>query len=60
MIEACDDTGEAAKKLEPVVRLIECVGAAIGCQACRECSTEAARAEGAKRIEHEKALDTPF
>jgi len=30
MIEACDDAGEAAKRLEPVVRLIERVGAAIG------------------------------
>ena len=26
MIEAFDNTGEAVKKLEPVVRLIECVG----------------------------------
>lgn len=29
-IEAADDAGEAAKRLEPVVRLIERVGAAIG------------------------------
>lgn len=30
MIEACDDVGEAAEKLDPVVRLIERVGAALG------------------------------
>jgi hypothetical protein len=30
LIEACDDIGEAAKKLEPVVRIIERVGRAIG------------------------------
>ncbi len=30
MIEACDDFGKAANALEPVVRLIERVGAAIG------------------------------
>jgi hypothetical protein len=30
MIEACDDIGEAAKKLEPVVRLVERVGSALG------------------------------
>lgn len=30
MIEACDDVGEAAKRLEPVVRLVERIGAAIG------------------------------
>jgi chromosome segregation ATPase len=30
LIEACDDAGEAAKRLEPVVRLVERVGAAIG------------------------------
>lgn len=30
IIEAADDSGEAAKRLEPVVRLIERVGAAIG------------------------------
>lgn len=29
-IEAADDAGEAAKRLEPVVRLVERVGAAIG------------------------------
>jgi hypothetical protein len=30
MIEACDDIGEAAKRLEPAVRLIERVAAALG------------------------------
>lgn len=30
VIEACDDVGEAAKRLEPVVRLIERIGGAIG------------------------------
>lgn len=30
MIEACDDAGEAAKRLEPVVRLVERVGSALG------------------------------
>lgn len=30
MIEACDDVGEAAEKLDPVVRLIERVGSALG------------------------------
>lgn len=30
MIEACDDVGEAAKRLEPVIRAVERVGAALG------------------------------
>jgi hypothetical protein len=30
MIEACDDAGEAVKRLEPLVRAVERVGAAIG------------------------------
>ncbi len=30
MIEACDDVGKAAEKLEPVVRILERVGAALG------------------------------
>lgn len=30
IIEACDDTGEAAKRLEPVVRLVERIGSALG------------------------------
>lgn len=30
MIEGCDDTGEAASKLEPLVRMIERVGSALG------------------------------
>ncbi|MGE8940748.1 hypothetical protein ACO2I3_02435 [Leptospira interrogans] len=30
LIEACDDIGEAAKRLEPVVRLVERIGAAVG------------------------------
>jgi hypothetical protein len=53
MIEACDDTGEAVKRLEPVVRLIERVGAAIGiARRAEEAQPQLPPPKGRKQIDH--------
>ena len=65
MIEACDDIGQAAKKLEPVVRLVERVGAAIGvAKRAEDAQPRLPAPKTSKRIQHDKtgfgsAPDTP-
>lgn len=61
MIEACDDTGQAAKKLEPVVRLIERVGAAIGvAKRAEDARPRLPAPKTAKRIEYDKSAKGGF
>ncbi len=56
MIEACDDIGQAAKKLEPVVRLIERVGAAIGvAKRAEDAQPRLPAPKTAKRIDYDKS-----
>jgi hypothetical protein len=55
LIEACDDIGEAAKKLEPVVRLIERVGQAFGsAKRAENAQPRLPRPKAQKRIEAQK------
>jgi hypothetical protein len=61
MIEACDDIGEAAKKLEPVVRIIERVGRAIGIAKRAENALPLLpRPKEPKRIEAQKPAKKSF
>jgi hypothetical protein len=53
MIEACDDVGEAAKRLEPVVRIVERIGAAIGiAKRAEDAQARLPAPSEQKRIEH--------
>ncbi len=55
LIEACDDIGEAAKKLEPVVRIIERAGQAIGiAKRAEDAQPRLPRPKEPKRIEAQK------
>ena len=54
MIEACDDAGEAMKRLEPIIRAVERVGAAIGIakraeDARRDCRRQLSRSASSTR-----------
>ena len=61
MIEACDDIGEAAKLLEPVVRIIERVGAAIGvAKRAEDARPKLPRPKEPKRIEARKPAKKSF
>lgn len=59
VIEAADDAGEAAKRLEPVVRLTERIGAAIGIAKRAEETRALPAPEERKRIEPPKTAKRP-
>jgi hypothetical protein len=59
VIEAADDAGEAAKRLEPVVRLTERIGAALGIAKRAEETRALPAPEERKRIEPPKAEKLP-
>ena len=60
VIEAADDAGEAATRLEPVVRLIERIGAAIGvAKRSEEATPKLPPRPEQKRIEHKPRFVAP-
>ena len=60
MIEACDDAGEAATRLEKVVRIVERIGAAIGiAKRAEDAQARLPAPAEQKRIEHQPKAKPP-